>query len=252
LIALHLDAGQQLAAAKASLLDARTVGELRDQFIAVLGHDLRNPLGSIAAGTQLLRQTPLSEKAISIIAMMDKSVVRMSGLIRNVLDFARGRLGGGITVEPSTASLEPVLQQVIDELQSIHPEHQIDTKFDLANLVGVDAPRIGQLLSNLLANALTYSEESAPVRVTARTTIEHFALVVCNNGEPIPPAAMERLFQPFSRGDVRPSQQGLGLGLYIASEIARAHRGTISATSSAEETCFTFTMPLRWRPGLPP
>jgi signal transduction histidine kinase len=121
LIALHLDSGQQLAAAKASLLDARAVGELRDQFIAVLGHDLRNPLGSIAAGAQLLRQTPLSENAISIIAMMDRSVVRMTGLISNVLDFARGRLGGGITVEPSAAPLEPVLQQVIDELQSIHP-----------------------------------------------------------------------------------------------------------------------------------
>jgi phosphoserine phosphatase RsbU/P len=184
--------------------------------------------------------------------MMDRSVVRMTGLISNVLDFARGRLGGGITVEPSAAPLEPVLQQVIDELQSIHPEHQTDAKFDLAYPVVVDARRIGQLLSNLVANALTYSEGSAPVRVMARTTTEHFDLVVSNKGESIPSATMDRLFQPFSRGDVRPSQQGLGLGLYIASEIARAHCGTISVTSSAEETCFTFTMPLRWRPGLPP
>jgi phosphoserine phosphatase RsbU/P len=81
------------------------------------------------------------------------------------------------------------------------------------------------------------------VRVTA-TTRGRFVLAVCNKGAPIPAAAMERLFQPFSRGAVRPNQQGLGLGLYIASEIARAHGGTLEVTSSTDETCFTFSMPL--------
>jgi signal transduction histidine kinase len=245
LIAFHLDAGRQLAEAQASLLDAHAVGELRDQFIAVLGHDLRNPLGSMAAGTQLLRATPLSEKAQSILAMMDKSILRMTGLITNVLDFARGRLGGGIIVHPSAEALAPVLQQVIDELQSIHREHRIVANIDLAHPVVADAPRIGQLFSNLLANALDHSFAGEPVRVTARTSGESFELVVCNKGEPIPSLAMDRLFQPFARGDVRPNQQGLGLGLYIASEIARAHRGTICVTSSVEETAFTFTMPSR-------
>jgi signal transduction histidine kinase len=94
----------------------------------------------------------------------------------------------------------------------INPEHQIDAKFDLAYPVVVDARRIGQLLSNLVANALTYSEGSAPVRVMARTTTEHFDLVVSNKGESIPSATMDRLFQPFSRGDVRPSQQGRSNG----------------------------------------
>jgi GAF domain-containing protein len=94
LIASHLDAGQQLATAQASLLDARTVAQLREQFIAVLGHDLRNPLASVAAGARLLREKQLDEEALSILAMMDRSVLRMSGLITNVLDFARGRLGG--------------------------------------------------------------------------------------------------------------------------------------------------------------
>ena len=244
LIAFHLDAGQQLAEAHASLLDARAVGELRDQFIAVLGHDLRNPLGSIAAGTQLLRQTPLNEKALSILGMMDKSVVRMSGLIANVLDFARGRLGGGISLRPSAEPLALALQQVVDELQSIHPEHPILTKFDLPHRVVADNSRIGQLFSNLLANALMYSDDNEPVRVTATTTGE-FKLVVCNKGRPIPDSARERLFQPFSRGDMRPSQQGLGLGLYIASEIAKAHGGKIDVASTVEETCFAFTMPLK-------
>jgi len=81
--------------------------------------------------------------------------------------------------------------------------------------------------------------------VRARTRIHDgvFELSVSNQGEPIPPQAMARLFAPYERGAVRPSQQGLGLGLYIASEIARAHGGTLTVTSTAEETCFTLKMP---------
>ena len=104
--------------------------------------------------------------------------------------------------------------------------------------------RIGQLFSNLLGNALTYGVAGEPVTVTAKTE-DQFELAVCNAGNPIPPAAMERLFYPFSRGEVRPSQQGLGLGLYIASEIAKAHGGTIDVTSTPELTCFTLRMPLQ-------
>jgi signal transduction histidine kinase len=254
LIAVHLDTGQRLAVAEADLLDARTAAELREQFIAVLGHDLRNPLASIGAGTELLQKTPLNEKARSIVGMMDKSVARMSALINDVLDLARGRLGGGLALTRASTTLEPVFRQVIAELQSTHPERTITADFQLTQPVVADRNRIGQLLSNLLGNALTYGAEGAPVRVTATTddpsktgeskTGGQFKLMVCNAGAPIPPAAMERLFLPFSRGAVRPSQQGLGLGLYIASEIARAHGGKIDVTSTAEATCFTFSMPL--------
>ena len=243
LIAFHLDAGRRLAAAEANLLDARTAAEVRDQFIAVLGHDLRNPLASIGAGTQLLQKTPLDEKARMIVALMDQSVARMAALITNVLDFARGRLGGGLTLELSDTPLEPVLKQIIAELQAIHPGRAIEAEFLLTQSVVADSNRIGQLFSNLVGNALTYGAKSEPVRVKA-TTNGRFVLAVCNNGAAIPPATMARLFQPFARGDVRREQQGLGLGLYIASEIARAHGGKIDVTSSAEETCFTFSMPL--------
>ena len=243
LIAFHLDAGRRLAAAEANLLDARTAAEVRDQFIAVLGHDLRNPLASIGAGTQPLQKTPLDEKARMIVALMDQSVARMAALITNVLDFARGRLGGGLTLELSDTPLEPVLKQIIAELQAIHPGRAIEAEFLLTQSVVADSNRIGQLFSNLVGNALTYGAKSEPVRVKA-TTNGRFVLAVCNNGAAIPPATMARLFQPFARGDVRREQQGLGLGLYIASEIARAHGGKIDVTSSAEETCFTFSMPL--------
>jgi len=243
LIAFHLDTGKQLAAAEANLLDARTAAELHEQFVAVLGHDLRNPLAAIGAGTQLLQQTPLNEKARSIVAMMDKSVVRMSALIGDVLDLARGRLAGGITLTQSSASLEPVLRQVIEELQSAHPDRVIEALFNLKHPVVADRSRMGQLFSNLLGNALVYGAKNEPVQVTA-TTNGKFALAVINKGAPIPVAAMDRLFQPFSRGGASSRQQGLGLGLYIASEIARAHGGTIDVKSSAEATCFTFSMPL--------
>ena len=170
LIAFHLDAGRRLAAAEANLLDARTAAEVRDQFIAVLGHDLRNPLASIGAGTQLLQKTPLDEKARSIVALMDQSVVRMAALITNILDFARGRLGGGLTLERSDTPLEPVLKQIIAELQAVHPGRAIEAEFHLTRSIVADSNRIGQLFSNLVGNALTYGAAGAPVRVKPRQT----------------------------------------------------------------------------------
>jgi sigma-B regulation protein RsbU (phosphoserine phosphatase) len=209
----------------------------------VLGHDLRNPLASIGAGMRLLQRAAPNEKANAIITLMQQSVARMSALIDNVLDFARGRLGGGLAMTRSRDLLEPVLRQVIAELQSTHPERIIQAEIDLTEPVFADRVRIGQLLSNLLGNALMYGAEGEPVRVRA-STVDRFELSVSNAGDPIAPAAMQRLFQPFARGDARPSQQGLGLGLYIASEIALAHGGKIEVASSAAETRFTFTMPL--------
>jgi sigma-B regulation protein RsbU (phosphoserine phosphatase) len=227
-----------------ALSSQRQDAELREQFIAVLGHDLRNPLASIAAGLRLLERSKLDEQAEAIIVLMQKTVVRMASLIDNVLDFARGRLGGGITLTLSTQPLEPVLWQVVGELQSTHPESKIDMDLALTKPVTADPVRIGQLFSNLLGNALTYGVEGKPVTVTARTE-DQFELAICNEGNPIAPAAMDRLFYPFARGEVRPSQQGLGLGLYIASEIAKAHGGTIDVTSTPDLTCFTLRMPLQ-------
>ena len=244
LIAFHLEAGHRLASAQADLHDARATSLLREQFIAVLGHDLRNPLASIAAGTRLMQKTKLEDKAVTILDMMGKSVARMSALIDNVMDFARGRLGSGLAVMRTAEPLAPALQHVVDELRSAYPDRRIEAAFDLARPVQVDRERVAQLLSNLLGNALVYGAEGEPVRVSVSTTATDFALSVSNTGPAIPPETMQRLFQPFARGDVRPNQQGLGLGLYIASEIARAHGGTIEVTSTEDETRFTFRMPL--------
>jgi sigma-B regulation protein RsbU (phosphoserine phosphatase) len=178
--------------------------------------------------------------------MMQTTVMRMSGLIDNVLDFARGRLGGGITLSrDANRPLEPVLQQVVDELRSAMPDRMIESDFKVADPVNCDRSRIGQMVSNLLGNALTHGAADKPVRISATTDNGLFELWVANAGDPIPEAAMDQLFQPFFRGQVRASLQGLGLGLYIASEIAKAHEGTLTVKSSADETRFTFLMPLR-------
>lgn len=233
------------AAARATLKDERETSELREQFIAVLGHDLRNPLASISAGARILLRKPKDETETRVLHMMQTTVTRMSGLIDNVLDFARGRLGGGITLSrDANRPLEPVLRQVVDEL-STAPDRVIESDFRITSPVNCDRSRMGQMVSNLLGNALTHGSPEAPVKVVAATDNGMFELWVANAGEPIPQAAMANLFEPFFRGQVRASLQGLGLGLHIASEIAKAHEGTLTVTSTAEETRFTFRMPLR-------
>ena len=178
--------------------------------------------------------------------MINTTVTRMSGLIDNVLDFARGRLGGGITLSrDANRPLEPVLEQVVDELRTASPERSIETSFAITEPVNCDRARVGQLVSNLIGNALTHGAADQPVRVGAKTEGGVFELWVANAGEPIPAIAMEKLFEPFFRGDVRASRQGLGLGLHIASQIAQAHGGRIDVTSTPDETRFVFRMPLQ-------
>jgi phosphoserine phosphatase RsbU/P len=138
-----------------------------------------------------------------------------------------------------------VLHQVIDELRLSSPGRQIETEYAIDVPVNCDRTRIGQLVSNLVGNAVTHGAKNLPVRVRAATEDGFFKLSVANGGEPIPEAALERLFEPFFRGTVRASRQGLGLGLHIAGQIAKAHDGELTATSTPEETRFSFMMPLR-------
>ncbi len=235
---------QARQAAETVLDDERETARLREQFIAVLGHDLRNPLSAIASGADLLLKMPIEQRAFAITTMIQGSVKRMSGLIDDVMDFARGRLGGGIGLNRSPTNLGPALDHVVDELRTAHPSRTIETTIDLPQPVICDPDRLSQLLSNLLANAITHGSADGPIRVFAGIADGHFTLWVGNTGKPIPAEAMGRLFKPFEREEVRASRNGLGLGLYIASEIARAHGGTLSATSDDAETRFIFTMPL--------
>jgi signal transduction histidine kinase len=235
---------ESLKLTQANLSDERKTAELREQFIGILGHDLRNPLASIDAGMRLLLKNPGTERAPAIISMVQKSVLRMSGLVDNIMDFAKGRLGGGLTINRDAKQpLPPVLWQIISELASAWPDTAIEADISIDEPVDCDRGKIGQMFSNLLGNAVTHGDQRKPVRVSAKAVDGMLELTVTNYGAPISDNAMERLFEPFARGD-RPSQQGLGLGLYIASQIAQAHGGTLKALSNSDETKFTFEMPL--------
>ncbi len=244
LIAKHLDAGRKLAVTESALVEERSLSELHEQFVAVLGHDLRTPMRAITCFADLLLKTPLDERAVKMAGIIRDSASRMQALIDNLLDLARGRLGGGLNLSrDANEPLEPVLRAVIAELKASWPDRVVETAFKLAEPINCDRGRMAQLFSNLLSNALTYGSVDQPVRVQALSGADGFELSVANAGKPIPPAALERLFQPFYRSAVLQDREGLGLGLYIAHEIAVAHAGTLGVQSNDEETRFTFRMP---------
>jgi signal transduction histidine kinase len=245
LVAFHIDAQRKIDAAAATLVDERHSSDLREQFIAVLGHDLRNPLAAISAGSRMLMKQQLNEQAQDVLALMQGCVRRMTGMIDNVLDFARGRLGGGLSLNRNADEpLDPMLLHIVDELQTTWPDRVIQFALEPIGVVNCDRARVGQLVSNLLSNALTHGAPRAPVKIRSRRDGDSLLIDVSNAGEAIPTAVLDKLFHPFVRASSQPEQQGLGLGLYIASEIAKAHGGALTATSTKDETRFTFTMPL--------
>ena len=141
LIASNLDAQERLELSENALTDERHTAQLRDQFVAVLGHDLRNPLNAIYTGTQVLLKMPLDDSASSVAVMVQRSAARMAGLIDNLMDFARGRLGGGISVSRVVEqNLETILQQTIAEVRIISPNRSIHSDFDLRHPVLCDGP----------------------------------------------------------------------------------------------------------------
>lgn len=242
LISFYLSAIQQVDSSQQELAEERKTAELRDQFIAILGHDLRNPLGAISSSAQLLVKMLTEEKLLKLARIIKNSAFRMNGLIENVLDFARGRLGEGIMLELKEENVDEALKQVVTELQTSSPDADINFRSNLAEPVNCDIRRISQLFSNLLGNALTHGDKSAAIEVNATSADGVFELAVSNKAPKIPEATLKQLFQPFSRGKIKKEQQGLGLGLYIASEIANAHGGTLTVNSTEDQITFTFRL----------
>lgn len=233
--------------AEAKAKSERQATELREQFIAVLGHDLRNPLAAILAGIHVLRKgVRPGQRERAVLDEMEGSVRRANGLISNVMDFARGKLGEGLTLEfDPNRPLRPILEQVMSEVRAISPDRDFKARFEIDGPVDCDPDRIGQLAANLLSNAVSHGAPSQPVVMEARTTKDSFELSVANGGPAIPDSVREQLFQPFIRGGVSKNREGLGLGLFIVSEIAKAHNGRMEVSSDDEATRFTFIMPRR-------
>ena len=247
LIAFHLETVEAMEATSKTLREEREMADLRDQFIAILGHDLKNPIATMRMSSDILLKMSKEELTLKHAALIKSTSFRMQNLIENILDFAKGKMGEGIVLEriANNGSLMNILEQVIKEINISSPKREIKFNIDLKSEVFCDKNRIGQLLANLLSNADQHGDKDAPLRVSALTTDDTFELMVANKGEKIPEESLSQLFQPFYRDKNELSKQGLGLGLFIASEIAKAHEGELLVNSTAKETTFTLRIPLK-------
>ncbi|MDO9367342.1 MAG: GAF domain-containing sensor histidine kinase [Sphingopyxis sp.] len=242
LIGFHLSLNAKISQTEADLGRERATGVQREQFIAVLGHDLRNPLAALEAGLSLMKRSPSEERANMIMSAMQATIDRMNVMVGNILDFARGRLVGELPLRFEAVLPDAIVARIVSELAIAHPERDIELTCECASPLLCDAQRIGQLASNMIANALTHGAPDEPVVVHAWECGEEFVLSVTNGGTAIPDHVRETLFQPFEQGGGDHKNGSLGLGLYIASTIAKAHGGSLNVRSAAGETCFTFRM----------
>jgi signal transduction histidine kinase len=242
LIAFYMDAEERLRVSESALLDAGKTAQLREQFIAVLGHDLRNPLQTLKVAATVLQRAP--ERTPAMVPVMQQSLARMSELVENLMDFARGRLGGGFQLTTRVETqLESELHELVEEVASGWPQRAVSFEADMQSPVRCDRLRLTQLLANLLVNALKYGTGDEPVEVRLRSRPDHFELSVANAGPAIPEEVRRRLFEPYYRAAGTTSSEGLGLGLYIVAEIASSHGGSMDVVSADGRVTFTFRMP---------
>lgn len=235
LIASQYETEGRLMRSGEELLSAHETAKLRDQFIAVLGHDLRNPISAIGLTADVLESKLSDESARKLVDNIKRSCERMGLLVNDVLDFARGKLGAGIPVTlTDETNLADSLSYVISEIQTLHPTRALISQIDITNSVRSDRERLGQLLGNLLSNAVTHGLPETPITINLATDDTGFELSVSNGGV-IPADRMAQLFQPFYRLESGGNKEGLGLGLFIASEIAKAHGSVLQATSTHED-----------------
>lgn len=246
LIAAQLVTEGRQQAAEEALLDERENSSLREQFIAVLGHDLRNPLSAVSATAELLTLRKNEPDLVKIGQRLKTTTLRMARLIDDVMDFARGRLGSGVDVSiEDVDDLAGALRAVLAEAREANPERVLEDDIAISTRVRCDRARVQQLLSNLLGNALTHGSAQFPVAVTARVENGAFVLSVRNGGDAIAPEVLHKVFEPYWRPATSKPGGGLGLGLYICRQIVLAHGGTLEVESSAEAgTLFIARMPI--------
>ena len=247
-IGSEIDALWRVDAMTRELDDERAGGASREQFMAVLGHDLRNPMASISAAAHVIKIRRSEPDVVSdLSSRIVVTIQRMTAMIDDLLDLARGRLAGGISVSLAPVQgLQTALEDVVDELRGAHEHRLITTNIAIAGTVTCDKGRLQQLLSNLVANALTHGAPDTPVEVVARVTTDRLEIRVRNEGRPIHPDSIAGIFDAFARLDSPAgSRSGLGLGLFICEQIVRAHRGELAVHSTdADGTVFTASMPV--------
>ena len=245
LIGMQLQSERRQTSLQTALLDERAAGELREQLVAILGHDLRVPLGAIAISCELLQSRSSDPRVGQAVADIRQGTKRISALVADALDLVRGRLGGGIGIKLSAIDrIDQDLYGVVSELQDLHPGRSIEWSFDFSRPVCADRGRIQQLAFNLMKNALAHGSPDGLVRLTAGDNGADVSLTVWNEGPPIAPTDIAELFTPLWRRGDSANEARLGLGLHICSEIVKAHRGELSvASSAADGTAFSVRLP---------
>jgi len=220
---------------------------VRDRFIAILGHDLRDPLQAIlfTANAQLARADDVDAATVKAAARTIKAATRMERMIADLLDFARGRLGGGFAVVPTRFDARDFISHTVHELAHAHPDRDIRCVLDNASgdfSVDWDRDRVAQVAANLIGNALVHGSDPVSIQLTDEG--DEIVIAVGNRGE-IPPDVVPRLFDPFVSDPPDSGRSGLGLGLYIVQQIAHAHGGEVRAESSNGTTTFLVRLPRR-------
>lgn len=228
---------------------AQDVDRLKDLFLGVLGHDLRNPLGAIMMSATLLMTKegpdwPHSKTAARILS----SGMRMEGLIGDLLDFTRARMGAGIPITRTEVDLDADCRKTVDEIAAFHPTCNLSFQAagDLRGLW--DGARIAQALSNLLGNAVQHGTHGCRITVKLLGEADRVVLSVHNQGRPIPKRHLQDIFDPFRQLDPGQAKTNVGLGLYIVEAIVVAHGGTVDVESSDAGTTFTIRLPRVTRP----
>ncbi|MGA9524787.1 MAG: PAS domain-containing sensor histidine kinase [Myxococcaceae bacterium] len=233
---------------KRAQAEAHRRAEFDQLLIGMVSHDLRNPLQAIKLGTaSLLRHADLDERTTKAVVRIHSSAERATRMVRELLDFTQARLGGGIPVKLEALDLFDVVGQVVDELRMSYPDRELLLMEEGNGRGEWDGGRLGQVVTNLVANAVAYSPEDTPVTVTARDEGELVLLRVHNLGAPIPEDLRRRLFEPMQRGDDLhdPMGRSIGLGLFIVKHIVEAHGGAVALKSDDAGTVFTVCLP-RW------
>ena len=227
------------------------VANSRDTFLAVLGHDLRNPLSALSSCIRLLGLTNEATARERTLRIARQSVASINEMVTDLLEYTRTRLGRGIEVNPKTGNLAALCREAFDEVCAAYPERALKSEIPPEVILAFDPPRMRQVLTNLLTNAVQHGDTGFPVVLVVRGDAEQATMVVRNQGTPIPPDAMQVIFNPLVQVITKESEPherpatSLGLGLYIAREIVGGHGGSIVVTSSADEgTAFSVQLPV--------
>lgn len=221
---------------------SKLLRDAQSMFLAILGHDVRSPLGAVSMGAQvLLHDQTLPSKVLKVGLRIFNSSKRVDEIVRDLLDFSTSHLGDGIPVDPYTVDLGAVCASVVEEACTFHPDRVIELSA-AGDLTGTfDGARLAQAFANLIANALQHGFPGSPIHVTITGHETAVQFDVQNDGAVIPEGKLRALFDPVKSFAIRPPSertasrvQNLGLGLYVVKEIVRAHKGEISVTSTVE------------------